>query len=156
MVQLCHATVAIKLPWSYAAWDNNENETNGRVDIASNFVLLERAVAQFDSRFTLRALRSISSLRKRLTPQVLTDAILSYYPQGNEMGKKLVAAIGGSVQSSKTSEANSKKDVVPEVDVYLAILIQVRMTAPTPSKTGPAANIMPSVTGAVLRSTRFF
>ncbi|KAH7064801.1 proteasome regulatory subunit C-terminal-domain-containing protein [Macrophomina phaseolina] len=102
-----------------------DSQEKAVADIASNFVLLERAVAQFDSRFTLRALRSISSLRKRLTPQVLTDAILSYYPQGNEMGKKLVAAIGSSVQSSKTSEANSKKDVVPEVDVYLAILIQV-------------------------------
>lgn len=94
-------------------------------------MLLERAVAQFDSRFTLRALRSISSLRKRLDPQVLTDAILSYYPQSNEMGKKLIGAIGGSAKSSKASEANAKKDVVPEVDVYLAILAQV-LIRPTP------------------------
>lgn len=103
-------------------------DTDNVADISSNFVLLERAVAQFDSRFILRALRSISSLRKRLDPQVLTDAILSYYPQSNEMGKKLVSALGGSAQSTKTGpETNAKKEVVPEVDVYLAILIQVRI-----------------------------
>lgn len=115
-------------------------ETDSTTDIASNFVLLERAVAQFDSRFTLRALRSISSLRKRLNPQVLTDAIVSYYPQSNEMGKKLVAAIGGSAQPSKASEANAKKEVVPEVDVYLAILVQVLLLLPLPSAIAPAAN----------------
>lgn len=41
------------------------------------------------------------------------------------MGKKLIAAIGGSAQSTKASEANSKKEVVPEVDIYLAVLVQV-------------------------------
>src|SRR5450759_3690375 len=35
-------------------------------EIRAQFPLLERAVAQFDTRFTLRAIRSISSLRKKL------------------------------------------------------------------------------------------
>ena len=34
-------------------------------DIKSNFALLDRAVALFDARFSLRALRSISIIRKR-------------------------------------------------------------------------------------------
>ncbi len=44
-------------------------------DIKSNFTLLDRAVSQFDARFSLRALRSISSLRKRLTPDILAQVI---------------------------------------------------------------------------------
>ncbi|KAF2088427.1 hypothetical protein K490DRAFT_72850 [Saccharata proteae CBS 121410] len=94
-------------------------------DISATFSLLERAVAQFDTRFTLRALRSVSSLRKRLDSQALTEAITSYYPADNVMSKKLVEAAGGKPQGGANTMA--KKDVVPEVDVYLAILIQVML-----------------------------
>ncbi|KAK7512782.1 26S proteasome non-ATPase regulatory subunit 3 [Phyllosticta citriasiana] len=95
-------------------------------DITSNFALLERAVGQFDSRFTLRALRSISSLRKRLDPEVLTEAIVSYYPANNFEGNDLIALVGGYRSTSKGyQDSNAKKEVASEVDIYLGILVQV-------------------------------
>ena len=104
-------------------------------DILTNFGLLEKAVAQFDTRFTLRALRSISSLRKRLTGRILCQAILVTYPTSNPTAKVLLESTGetpSSVQSLFTGpdkkidlKATQKKDVIPEIDVYVAILIQV-------------------------------
>ncbi|USP80154.1 26s proteasome non-atpase regulatory subunit 3 [Curvularia clavata] len=105
------------------------------VDIRSNFVLLERAVAQFDTRFTLRALRSISSLRKRLTDRVLCSVVILTYSPNNATARTFIEYIGmdgeaiQSVVSQYKEEVqankNSTKEPLPEVDVYIAILIQV-------------------------------
>lgn len=104
-------------------------------DIRSNFTLLERAVAQFDTRFTLRALRSISSLRKRLTDRILCSVIVLTYQPNNPTARILIEAIGmdgeaiTDVVSQYAAEfSNSKqslKEIIPEIDVYIAILIQV-------------------------------
>ncbi|KAF1361885.1 26S proteasome non-ATPase-like protein regulatory subunit 3 [Lizonia empirigonia] len=104
-------------------------------DIRSNFALLERAVAQFDSRFALRALRSMSSLRKRLTDRVLCSVIILTYSPNNATARTFIEYIGmdgvaiqsvvaqykEEVQANKTST----KEPLPEIDVYIAILIQV-------------------------------
>ena len=105
-------------------------------DIRGSFVLLERAVAQFDTRFTLRALRSISSLRKRLTDRVLCSVIVLTYSPSNATARVLIEAIGmdgktiqGVVAQYKEEIAQNKgnpKEPIPEIDVYIAILIQVR------------------------------
>ena len=105
------------------------------VDIRSNFVLLERAVAQFDTRFTLRALRSISSLRKRLTDRVLCSVVILTYSPNNATARTFIEYIGmdgeaiQSVVSQYKEEVqlnkNSTKEPLPEVDIYIAILIQV-------------------------------
>lgn len=116
-------------------------------DIKSNFSLLERAVALFDTRFSLRALRSISSLRKRLTPDIIAQAIAETYPATGpsiEPAKALLAAISrgdtmlgqqgpsemevDSEVTKPTTKAASKKEVkeiIPEIDIFLGILIQV-------------------------------
>ncbi|KAI1757583.1 putative proteasome regulatory particle subunit [Xylaria castorea] len=119
--------------------------TQAITDIKSNFALLDRAVALFDSRFTLRALRSISSLRKRLTPEILSQVIADTFPPTSAsagVAKQLLTAIGkGDVplgrQSSadmeidsdskgpKNSTKKENKDVIPEIDIFLGILIQV-------------------------------
>ncbi|RWA11519.1 hypothetical protein EKO27_g3576 [Xylaria grammica] len=119
--------------------------TQAITDIKSNFALLDRAVALFDSRFTLRALRSISSLRKRLTPEILSQVIAETFSPASAsaaVAKQLLAAIGkGDVllgrqsnsdmeidSDSKTPKNGSKKenkDTIPEIDIFLAILIQV-------------------------------
>lgn len=116
-------------------------------DIKSNFALLDRAVALFDSRFTLRALRSISSLRKRLSPDILAQAISESFPPTSAsagVAKQLLAAIGkGDVplgrqsntemeidSDSKASKNNNKKeqkDIIPEIDIFLGILVQVHL-----------------------------
>lgn len=132
------------------------------LDIKASFSLLERAVIHFDARFSLRALRSISSIRKRLTPDILANVIAETFPATSlpsvAVAKQLLAAVGredlplgrrpspdmevdppaaataaaptsktGSPATSTTpaTASASKKDVIPEVDIFLGILIQV-------------------------------
>jgi 26S proteasome regulatory subunit N3 len=117
-----------------------------KTDIKGNFALLDRAVALFDARFSLRALRSISSLRKRLTPDILAQVVSETYQSGSSRAhitSQLLAAVGkGDVQLGRQSaemevdgepKASAKngaakkesKEVLPEVDIFLAILVQV-------------------------------
>ncbi|KAF2007796.1 hypothetical protein P154DRAFT_479040 [Amniculicola lignicola CBS 123094] len=113
--------------------ENVEQQTVG--DIRGNFTLLERAVAQFDTRFTLRALRSISGLRKRLTDRVLCSVIVLTYTASNPTARVLMEATGmdgKAIQSvvaqykeEVTALKASQKEPLPEVDVYIAILVQV-------------------------------
>lgn len=105
------------------------------IEIRSNFALLERAVAQFDTRFTLRALRSISSLRKRLTDRVLCTVIVVTYSAKNPTARLLIQAVGMEGEDLKAvadqhkdavqALKNSTKEPLPEVDVYIGILLQV-------------------------------
>lgn len=116
------------------------------LDIKSNFALLDRAVALFDARFSLRALRSISSIRKRLTPDILAQAISETYPSSSpsaSVAKQFLLAIGRSdvslgrqpglemeidsepKASSKNGAKKEVKEVIPEIDVFLGILTQV-------------------------------
>lgn len=106
----------------------------------SNFTLLERAVAHFDPRFTLRVLRSISSMRKHLTPDLLARVIVDTYPRSDPNASFLLSALGKESAfdnvdtdvamdedgDSKTpSRASGAKDVLPEVGIYLSILVQI-------------------------------
>ncbi|MCJ1447941.1 MAG: 26S proteasome non-ATPase regulatory subunit [Stictis urceolatum] len=110
-------------------------------DIKSNFSLLEKAVAQFDARFSLRALRSISSHRKHLDPGVLAEIITDTYPSSSEVAQALLAGIGKQDasfdkdtsisemdvdgQRPTSSKNGTPKDILPEIDTYLSILVQV-------------------------------
>ena len=106
--------------------------------------LLEKAVAQFDARFTLRALRSISSVRKYLDPDVLAQVITDSYNSTSPVAKTLLAAIGkenafqqqsqpvemdiDQPSKEKNSKASSTpKEPLPEIDTYLSILIQTHL-----------------------------
>ncbi|MCJ1314456.1 26S proteasome non-ATPase regulatory subunit [Agyrium rufum] len=114
-------------------------------DIKANFLLLERAVAQFDTRFTLRVMRSISSMRKHLSSDVLSQVITESYQSSNPVAKHLLQAmdkadaafapISNGVdmeidgQSRRKGEAIRSvvpsKESLPEIDTYLAILVQI-------------------------------
>ncbi|CAG8753631.1 14593_t:CDS:2, partial [Racocetra persica] len=50
-------------------------------DLRQNFTLLERAVSTIESRFTTRVLRTTASIRKRLTADLLAQAIRDIYPK---------------------------------------------------------------------------
>jgi PAB1-binding protein PBP1 len=91
-------------------------------DFKTNFALLERAVAQFDTRFILRSLRSISSLRKKLA-----DTKIAQIAKFDS--KKSVAEV--LVEAEKELTGDAKKESVPEIRIYIAILIQVRTSAAT-------------------------
>ncbi|ERF70761.1 hypothetical protein EPUS_05113 [Endocarpon pusillum Z07020] len=106
--------------------------------IKANFGLLERAVSQFDPRFTLRVLRSISSIRKHISADVLAQVISDTYPSSSPAAKGFLDILGKEYRSSNdgssemevdpkpsTKNAATPKEVLPEVDVYLSILCQV-------------------------------
>ncbi|GKT82588.1 26S proteasome regulatory subunit N3 [Colletotrichum tofieldiae] len=116
-------------------------------DIKSNFALLDRAVALFDARFSLRALRSISTIRKRLTPDIIAQAIVETFPatvtSGN-VAKQLLVAIGrenvplgkssgpemevdSEPAKAKNAPKKEVKEIIPEIDIFLGILIQVHL-----------------------------
>ncbi|KXG45746.1 Winged helix-turn-helix transcription repressor DNA-binding [Penicillium griseofulvum] len=105
------------------------------LDIKSNFTLLERAVAHFDPRFTLRVLRSISSMRKHLTPEVLAEVIVETYSASSSTASFLLEALGQAnafenATASSQMEIDSDKKPIPketlaEVDAYLSILVQI-------------------------------
>ena len=125
-------------------------------DIKANFGLLERAVAQFDARFTLRVLRSISSLRKQLSPDIITQVITELYPSSSPVAKTLLAAIekedasfekpetGSEMEideqtrsrSNSGKSASPPKEILPEVDTYLSILVQIYLYDTKASEVG--------------------
>lgn len=117
--------------------ETEEPEVDPRVkavqDIQNNFGLLERAVTHFDARFTLRVLRSISSMRKHITPDLLAEVIVDTYSSSNQTAAFLLEAIGKSdafeAASSKMDVDSDKpkaaREILPEVDTYLAILVQI-------------------------------
>jgi 26S proteasome regulatory subunit N3 len=108
----------------------------------ANFTLLDRAVSQFDARFTLRVLRSMSSVRKHLSPDLLAQVITETYFSSSSTAKTLLAALGKEHTSFKGPDSDAEvddedtakgrptspgksKDVLPEVDFYLSILVQI-------------------------------
>lgn len=105
-------------------------------------------MALFDARFSLRALRSVSSIRKRLTPDILAQVIVETFPatvtSGNVAKQLLIALgrehlpLGQQAVSDSAMEVDSKtpakngskketKEVIPEIDIFLGILIQVHL-----------------------------
>ncbi|KAK0713125.1 proteasome regulatory subunit C-terminal-domain-containing protein [Lasiosphaeria miniovina] len=115
-------------------------------DIKGNFALLERAVVLFDARFTLRALRSISSIRKRLTADIVAQVISETYhsssPSSN-VAKQLLLAVGRPdvplgrqpgpemeidiepKASTKNGVKKETKEIIAEIDIFLGVLTQV-------------------------------
>jgi len=99
--------------------------------ITANFALLEQAISQFDARFTLRVLRSISSTRR--SPhfaEALSNAIDTLYASHPDAPSKhfLTTALGkskGDGANGNTSQKPTAGEPLAEHFVYLAILVQV-------------------------------
>lgn len=107
--------------------------------------MIDRAVSLFDARFSLRALRSISIIRKRLTPDIIAQVISEAFPataNSSAIVEPLLSAIeredvilgrqSGSemeIDEAKTSSKNGAKkeakEPIPEIDIFLGILVQV-------------------------------
>ncbi|KAL9586099.1 MAG: hypothetical protein Q9212_001137 [Teloschistes hypoglaucus] len=112
-------------------------EVKAATDIKANYSLLERAVTHFDARFTLRVLRSISSVRKYLSSDLLARIINETYPVTSPTAKALLAALSKESDSSSGMDIDSQKDkpkvtaslkeTIPEIDFYLAILVQIHL-----------------------------
>ncbi|KAL5046411.1 hypothetical protein BDW71DRAFT_197597 [Aspergillus fruticulosus] len=107
-------------------------------DIKTNFIFLERAVTHFDPRFTLRVLRSISAMRKQITSDVLAEVIVGAYPNSSATASFLLGAIdqlgafetigsSSKMETDKDKTKPSSKEVLPEIDIYLSILVQIHL-----------------------------
>ncbi|KAF3206169.1 26S proteasome non-ATPase regulatory subunit [Orbilia oligospora] len=105
-------------------------------DITANFALLERAVANFDARYTLRVLRSLNTLRKRFTGSILVDIIKKTFPPSHPALASLESILtDGSSIGNNTNHDDTAMDVdtdikpaeviLPEVDIYLHLAVQV-------------------------------
>ncbi|KAK5104909.1 26S proteasome non-ATPase regulatory subunit [Lithohypha guttulata] len=111
-------------------------------DIKANLTLLEKAVSLFDSRFTLRVLRNIPSVRKQLSADLLARVIIETYTTPTPTSFALLKALGDeegfpradadawvkkkdSAQSASKKSDTTPKEILAEVDVYFSILIQV-------------------------------
>jgi len=112
--------------------------------INANFPLLEQALAQFDARFTLRVLRSISAIRK--SPhflEALTQTISTTYSLQTDSESKalLLNAIGqvATANGAAKSKSGRAEELTEETFAYLAILVQVCMLEITDI---PVSNIL--------------
>ncbi|KAF8449656.1 proteasome regulatory subunit C-terminal-domain-containing protein [Terfezia claveryi] len=95
-------------------------------EIKQNFGLLERGVANFDPRFSLRVLRSVPSMRRKLTADILSKVISETYPPDHPSARTLLSLLSGmdtEVSSDGSSVTNG--NILPEVDVYINFLVQV-------------------------------
>ena len=101
--------------------------------------LLDRAVSQFDPRFSLRVLRTIPAVRKQLTADLIAEVVMEVYPVPTPTAISLLSAVKdeSSFPRAKADEWHRKKEasasklslkeILPEVDVYLSILVQVHL-----------------------------
>lgn len=98
-------------------------------EIKQNFTLLERAVTLFDARFTLRVLRSLASLRRKITPEIIAKVVNEYYPSGHSSCSNLLLTVeeveSGMEVDDQPAESKTHPDVLPEIDVYLHLLVQI-------------------------------
>ncbi|KAF9129308.1 26S proteasome non-ATPase regulatory subunit [Mortierella sp. 14UC] len=121
-------------------------------DIKQHFTLFIKSAKTHEARFAIRALRAVSSLRKRLTSQILAQTIAGCYIKGkfffafmdtvdyqgfqsnrtcmafnDETRKRLLGYLGSEAAASITAEheTTATKSDTPEVDVYLHLLVMI-------------------------------
>ncbi|KAI8337186.1 proteasome regulatory subunit C-terminal-domain-containing protein [Chlamydoabsidia padenii] len=87
-------------------------------DLKRNCNLLERAVNTIESRFTTRVLRTLPSIRRRLTAPVLARIITEYYGT-NEKKNELLQLLGQTANDMELDNDDKKSTTLPEIDIYL-------------------------------------
>lgn len=97
-------------------------------DVRQNLTFLEKGVANFESRYAVRALRSTASVRQRLTPERLAVAINAYFPKDHQTKLLYLDAIGAKSTLSGWPGLDVSKDYpkfLPEGIVYFGLLLQM-------------------------------
>jgi 26S proteasome regulatory subunit N3 len=98
-------------------------------EIKSNVTLIERAVSTLEPWFTIRVLRSLTALRKRLDDKALSDAVLEVYPHDSPVRASLLSWLpaapppGESMEVDPTSSPKPPPETVPETEIYFRLLI---------------------------------
>ncbi|CAG8671298.1 10588_t:CDS:10 [Acaulospora morrowiae] len=106
------------------------SETDSLVlsELRQNFLLLERAVSTIESRFTTRVLRTIASIRKRLTADILAQVIKDVYPKDSVDKSRLINYLGkdsGNMDLDVDDLAKDNLPILPEIDLYLYLLVMI-------------------------------
>ncbi|CAO3611969.1 unnamed protein product [Cunninghamella echinulata] len=94
------------------------------INLKRNCTLLERAVDTIESRFTTRVLRTLPSIRRRLTSPVLAQIISEYYGS-DERKNTLLQALGEDVQTLESETSDKKSTILPEIDIYLHLNVLI-------------------------------
>lgn len=98
------------------------------IDVKQNFAYLEKAVSNFDPKYTLQVLRGLPALRKRVTPAILGKVIETTYPVGDTSRKILLSYTVGADSADETMDVDeplAPVSILPEVDIFLFLLTQV-------------------------------
>lgn len=114
-------------PAGLEAGDNKrDTDLQSVLEIREHVRQIEKAVTSKEPRFILRVLRTLPSTRRKLNGTVLRSLINQIYP-ANERDSLItfIEEPAAEVDSSRTRSA--AKSPVPEVDVYLHMLIVVRL-----------------------------
>lgn len=94
-------------------------------EIKQNFGLLERGVANFDPRFSLRVLRTVPSMRRKLTADILNKIISETYPPDHASARTLLPLLSGMDTEVSERSTVTNGNILPEIDVYINFLVQV-------------------------------
>ncbi|KAK9390637.1 proteasome regulatory subunit C-terminal-domain-containing protein [Lipomyces mesembrius] len=98
-------------------------------DIKQNFVFLDKAAVNFEPRFSMRVLRGLGNLRRRLTPDILVSTVDAAYPSPSHKSAALILKYLGKEESTmevdESSSDSSTPVVLPEIDIYVLVLLQV-------------------------------
>ncbi|KAI9458576.1 PCI domain-containing protein [Lactarius psammicola] len=98
-------------------------------EIKSNVTLIERAVSTLEPWFTIRVLRSLTTLRKRLDDKALSDAVLEVYPHDSPVRASLLSWLPAapppdeSMEVDPASPPKPPPETVPETEIYFRLLI---------------------------------
>ncbi|KAK9475399.1 proteasome regulatory subunit C-terminal-domain-containing protein [Dipodascopsis tothii] len=92
-------------------------------DIKQNFGFLERAAQSFEPRFAVRALRGLGGLRRGLTADILASVVEETYGAPSHKSAAMISEVIERVVS--TTDADKAAAVLPEVDIYVLLLVQV-------------------------------
>ncbi|KAM0717817.1 hypothetical protein Q7P37_006149 [Cladosporium fusiforme] len=99
--------------------------------IIDNFDLLSQAVETFDSRFTLRALRSISTIRKsKDAATAILIALRTAFPNPNYPARRVLESLlpqnkEASPNGATKANKDGDEEQIPEIWSYLGVLVQV-------------------------------
>ncbi|EIE84168.1 hypothetical protein G6F46_001965 [Rhizopus delemar] len=92
-------------------------------DMKRNFSLLERSVETIEARFTTRVLRTLPSIRRRLTSEILAQVIVDYYGPNDEQIKNELLIYLNEKDTSTTE--GEKPNALPEVDMYIHLNVLI-------------------------------
>lgn len=108
----------------------SHSETEALVkEIDQSFTFLTKAAANFDNRYISKIFRELGPLRRKLVnhPDVLAQIIDKTYADDHPNKSYLVKLVGKSSAPHDAMEVEETTSVLPEIDVYIHLLVQVSL-----------------------------